>query len=439
MFTLHERTRMICCRLGFLILCVVPTLFVAGFAWRYRSPKYLEAQREEWQAVLSDKLGLDVSIAQLSYPTWNTALLEEVSLTDAETQRQWVATRYIELLFAEGTWRIVAGQPEIDATALPQLRELVQERLLRGQAVKLGPLSFSAGEVTFHNATQSQTLRDVSALIVNGEHGKRVQVHFNIAGITTKKPLELVIERRRDESHPRTLTTFHTAESDVPLDALQPLFPWLETLGSNALFHGAIGLESDNAGTSLEVAGQFKRVDLERLTADRLPHYKLTGQADIALDMLQMKRGAIALAKGTVRTQGGGEVSRSLLEALGQRLDLAPKQLPLANPQQRVRYSHLAFGFQLDAAGLAISGGADPAREGVIMASAAAGPLLIESEQSVVPAVFLIQALSPRSDMQLPATPEAKSWFDLLPPPALLPPEEVSTARPNLNLRLRKQ
>ena len=70
------------------------------------------------------------------------------------------------------------------------------------------------------------------------------------------------------------------------------------------------------------------------------------------------------------------------------------------------------------------------------MASAAAGPLLVESEQAVVPAVLLIQALSPPSEVQVPATMETKHWFDLLPAPAQLPEAETATARRNPNLRL---
>src|SRR5687767_3504612 len=97
MFTLHERTRLFLCRTGFLLLCLAPTLFVAAAAVRYRSFSYIEARREEWCAVLSDKLGLEVQIGRLSYPLWNTALLEEVVLLDPETGNQAVRARYVEV------------------------------------------------------------------------------------------------------------------------------------------------------------------------------------------------------------------------------------------------------------------------------------------------------------------------------------------------------
>jgi hypothetical protein len=408
--------------------------------WRVRSPKYIEARREEWQAVLSDKLGVDVNIGRLEYPSWNTAVLEDVRIVDPETSREWITARYLELLSDDGTWRIVAGQPEINATALPRLQELLSDRLLRGRAIKLGPIAFSANEVTFRRDAQTaQTLQNVSASIHNIEHGKRAEFHFHLAGEATKQPLEFVMERRMDGDSPRTLTAFHSGESEVLLDALHPLLPWLATFGKDAHFRGGVVFESDAARHTLEAAGTFRQVDLDQLIALRLPHYKLSGNADIQLEHLQLHNGAIALAKGTVRTNGGGEVSRSLIEALSERLDLAPKQTPQYSPQQRLRYGHLAFGFQLDASGLAITGDADPSRSGVIMANAT-GPLLMESERATLPTIALVQALSPVSETQVPATPETQTWFNLLPPPpALLPSEEIARSRPNVNVRLQNK
>src|SRR5215218_2281973 len=105
MFQLHERTRLLLCRTGFLLLCLAPTLFVGGAAVHYRSGSYLEARREEWTAVLSDKLGLEVRMARLSYPLWNAALLEQVVLADPETGEEVARARYVEVVLEEGRWQ----------------------------------------------------------------------------------------------------------------------------------------------------------------------------------------------------------------------------------------------------------------------------------------------------------------------------------------------
>ena len=173
MFRLHERTRLLLCRTGFLILCLTPTLFLCGAAVHYRSSAYLEARREEWVAVLSDKLGLDAKITRLSYPLWNTALLEELVLLDPETGGEVVRTRYVEVTWEEGRWHIVAGQPEVDATSLPLLVELMNYRLLRGQSLQLAPLQFEARELTFHAAAAAQTFQNVHAELATIDSGKR--------------------------------------------------------------------------------------------------------------------------------------------------------------------------------------------------------------------------------------------------------------------------
>src|SRR5688500_12831107 len=134
---LHERTRMFVCRTSFLLLCAVPTFLLCGAAVRYRSPSYLEAQKEEWCAVQWEKLGQTVSVSALSYPHWNTALLEDLMLVDPETDEQVVSARYVEVTQTPQGWEISAGQPEIDAEALPLLIEVLEHRLLRGQALQL--------------------------------------------------------------------------------------------------------------------------------------------------------------------------------------------------------------------------------------------------------------------------------------------------------------
>jgi len=407
-------------------------LFTAAAAVRYRSSAYLEARHEEWVAVLSDKLGLDVQIGRLSYPLWNLALLEDVVLLDPETGHELVQTRYVEVTLADDRWHLTAGQPEVSAESLPLLVELLNHRLLRGQALKLAPLEFVARELTFRSADSAQTFRNVRAEIATTDSGKRAAATFEIAGMESPAPIELIIERSRGDGAPKTTCNLNTAETPLPCGALAPLWPWLKQLGDEATFTGDVSVEHSQAGATAQLRGRFDDVDLDRLVSQRFPHHKLTGRADVTFERLQLHGVTIAQMNGTLQTRGSGMVSRSLLEAAGQWLDLAPPQ-PL-RLRDEVRYRQLAFGFRLDQEGLSLAGYADPSRDGVIMASATHDALLMESASPVVPAVFFIRALSPQSDVQVPATREAKPLFDLLPLPSLIP--AGSDARPGAKVRL---
>jgi hypothetical protein len=438
MFHWHENTRILLCRTAFLLLCIAPTLLVLAVAWRYRSPAYIEAQREEWERVLSDKLGYDVSIARVQYPAWDSALLEEVTLQDAETRAVLATARNIEIKSLDGNWHVAASYPRISAESLDTLVGLLHDRLLRTPSVKTGNLEFAASVIAFFNGEREQTFSDVTASIAPAPHGKLAKVQFAIDGVKAERRWELLVERHSTDKPPHTIATFPATQSAMPLDTLQVLFPWLSSLGKSASYQGELRTILYGKDSLIEFSGQLKQVDLEQLVAERLPHHKLTGQADIQLQALQLHNGSIALAKGSVRTLQGGEISQSLLDALSHKLQLAPEQPPKIASFSRVRFSHLAFGFQLDSQGLAITGDADPAAAGVVMASAAAGALLSESERTVLPVTWLVDALSPPSAHKIPATPEAKSWIDLLPPPAILSDDMIETARPNTNLRLRK-
>jgi hypothetical protein len=433
MFRLHERTRLFFCRAGFLILCLGPTCLLAAAAVHYRSPSYLEAQREEWSAVLSDKLGLDVRFARLSYPLWNTALLEELVLQDPETGEDILHARYVEVTLEDGHWQLIAGQPEINASALPQLIDLVNHRLLRGRSLHLAPLHFAARELTFHAAETAQTFQNVHGELKTVEAGKRAEMNFQLAGSSKETPVHLTIERLRGNGGATTTCRLDTAESLLPCGALAPLAPWLKQLGDDATFRGQASLTHSAAGVTAEMKGTIGQVNLGQLVSSCFPQHKLTGLADIGLEQLQLVNGKITEVEGTLQTQGG-VVNRGFLLAMRERLELAPDR-PLPD-EQLISYRHLAFGFRLDGEGLSLSGDANPANPGVIMSGSKAGLLLVEPSRPIAPVAYLVNVLSPESELQIPATQETKSLLNWLPLPEMMPEEE---SRPRAkNIRIHK-
>jgi hypothetical protein len=433
MFRLHERTRLLLCRTGFFFLCVMPTFLLCGAAVHYRSSAYLEARREEWVAVLSDKLGLDVQIADLSYPNWNTAFLHQVILLDPESGNEVVRARYVEVTWEQGRWQVIAGQPEVFAESLPLLIDLANHRLLRGRSLQLAPLRFEAKELTFHGEEMAQTFQNIRADLATNDTGKRADVAFEVAGIPSSAPLELTIERQRTSSGGTTTCHLNTGETPLPCDALTPLQPWLKQLGSDAKFQGQVSLMQSAGGLEVGITGDLNQIDFNRLVSSQFPHHRLTGLADVQLQRMHFLNGRIVEMQGQLLTRGGGMVSRSLLAAVQQQLELTPAddEQNLALPT--TRYSQFAFGFQLDAEGLSITGDENPANRGVIM-SIGRTILLLESQRPIVPAALIIGAMSPRSEIQIPVTAEAKSLFDLLPLPALLPANDEKLPRAHVRL-----
>jgi hypothetical protein len=83
-----------------------------------------------------------------------------------------------------------------------------------------------------------------------------------------------------------------------------------------------------------------------------------------------------------------------------------------------------------------MTGDANPANPGVIMSGSKAGLLLVEPARPIAPVAYLVNVLSPQSELQIPATPETNSLLNLLPLPEMSP-REASHPRAK-NIRIHK-
>ena len=62
------------CRIGFLLLCVVPTLATAGTLVARRASDWFVGTKSSWEASLSQRLGFNVSLAKMTRPHAGTTL-----------------------------------------------------------------------------------------------------------------------------------------------------------------------------------------------------------------------------------------------------------------------------------------------------------------------------------------------------------------------------
>ena len=128
---------------------------------------------------------------------------------------------------------------------------------------------------------------------------------------------------------------------------------------------------------------------------------------------------------------------RNWINTFGQafHLHIEPREDQRDEPLRE--YQQLAFGFQLDADGVKISGLCEAAATGTVLVDRS-GPLLRDSEDEAIPAVALAHALSPEDRLQVPATAEADLLLRALPLPATGAPPRQTAQRPYSPLRLRK-
>lgn len=413
---MHDRTRRLLCRWGFLIFCVVPTLAIVVCIGILRSPAYVAARRVACERRLSDALGLNVSVGQARELLQGVTQLEQVVLTEPETGAVIGRIRHLEFGQQDGRLVVLGSQPEIDGEHIWRLWEALHERVLRARAADALDALFYAGEVTIRQAggEQATTLTDVRSSLRTTESGPQATLEFRDAAVQMSEPAQLRITRNRQVQPPATRWELNTRSTALPCTLLADYLDILRTVGDRATFQGTIEAMPAAAGWEGEAAGRFVDVDLDRLT-ERQPH-KLSGFAEVVLRRARFQAGRLIDAAGDL-TCHGGVVTRSLLYQADKSLGLAADARLLA-PQANtlVVFRQLKFGFTLDQSGIQIAGQCLPPGSGVVMTDDG-GPLLSSNPREAVQVTALVRTLAPDSTEQVPANFEAYQLLHVLPIP----------------------
>ncbi|MCH7729316.1 MAG: hypothetical protein IH991_22985, partial [Planctomycetes bacterium] len=130
------------CRLAFLLFCVFPTGLI--LAW-----VFFPTPTSTWEESLSNELGLEISIQQVSRPRPGTTILHGIELADLEVGS--IAKLRIAEVVVTGNRRVVlVSQPEIDTDQLGHLLNKIDNRLLRQNGQCESRLRLISPKLTIH-------------------------------------------------------------------------------------------------------------------------------------------------------------------------------------------------------------------------------------------------------------------------------------------------
>ena len=401
---MQDRTRIAVCRWAFLALCVVPTCLVLGlivFHWlTLRSP----AAKSEWERELSRRLGVAVRIERLSYPQPHVADLAGVAITDPETGIKLATCRAATIERMSGQWQVTLDEPVLEASALTGLAHRFHERWLLSSEQAL-PVDLRADRLTIQGTGQAQSLADLAARFVQQASGPKLELEFKPPGAT--KAVELTAIRNRQITPPATQITWKSPVP-VPVDLVGPYLPQATISGDGVLRWQDGRLDG-------ELALAIAAIDLSRLVSDRFPHV-LSGSADLACDGVKVDAGRVTSARGTLVAGRGGRISRSLLLAARDHLQL-DAAIP-ADEADSLPFDRLSLRFETSGEQLRLSVG--DAEELAIL-SADGSALLSAPDDHQVPVVALARMLLPDSQLQVPAAKQTAALLALLPLPAAQP------------------
>ncbi len=414
------RRRILLCRLGFMLLCVLPTLAVGIWGVSRSASGIGRPSKDQWQLELASHLGLVVEIGGVHYPQAGVAMLEFVTLRDPETRALVAQVRSLEIERSAGGWLVVAAQVQLDAPQLALLHETLDHRVLRSSAddaALSSPIHLTLRDVTLVSSRGRQSLRQLEGTLLHDETGVSLRLGWQLPeGAFAESPGQFMVLRNRAASPPETVWHLDTAGQSVPCNLLADWVPQLARLGTDCKFTGSLQWTDTAAGPRGSLRGKFHDMDLDALVTEHFPH-QLSGVARLDITRADLEAGKLTALVGTLESQDGA-ISLSLLKAMRDHLQLEllidRHSLDASRP---ILFELLAAKFNLDGHALVLSG----INSEVLLFTAAEEPMVAVPQQHTVAPVSLLRALLPENQLQVPATRQTATLIGLLPVPDIVP------------------
>jgi hypothetical protein len=442
MFAMPTKQRVLLCRLGFVLLCVLPTLAVCLWivGQSTASPVREAPDSADWAQILSSRLGLVVECNNCASLDDGTLLLTGLRLLDPETREVLVTSAAITARRDALNWRVEAQGVRIDLADSNRLTAALHERLLCGPASEFCPLSLAARDVLLHSGTHpqtgphTQTLTTLDATLELAASGPQVLIECSLPGNESDAGrARLTISRNRRESTPVTGWEFDTAGQQWPCWIAAAWFPSVKRLGESAQFTGRASIARAAGGSFGHLSGTLDGVDLDSLVTEQFPH-QLSGLGRVEVERAAIEDGKLVDLRGRLIVESGA-LGASLLAAAQEHLKLRLAVARETEGTQAVVFQRLALAFHHDGRWLRLSSCAELSPPGVIL-SDRRGPLVEVAAGHTVPATNLLRALVPDNQYQVPATRQTDALVGLLPAPDLAP-TRTALAPAHMPMRLR--
>lgn len=417
----RERTQIALCRLGFVLACALPTLFVLGWAVKIRGAGH----RRSIEAAISRELGLPVTMAAVAYPRSGVVRCSGVQLLDAESGKPLVAMPRLELVETSSGYSADADRIVASSRIARPLAELLGDRL-RNRASPNLRLSLTAADVVWNTGLERFEAVGFKAEFGPSDDGRHAYATFHWRGSSTGGEKVVLRALRPLSGHAEIEAYLRSGDVRFPLRLLTDTGIDASALGPEAALAGSAWSDLRSGAWHTKVKGEIDHVRLDALLGPDSPH-RLTGNARlmIAADSYLGLRGARVEQLYATLATGPGEISQSLLAAASRWLAM-PNNVgadALAKANTRYSFAEINCRIALDASGLAI---AAVSPDGVVLRDGDA--LLLSAPRQKLPVANLIAALSPPSRVNIPATPQAQRYALHLPAPRPVPANSATSS-----------
>ena len=427
---LHYITRRWITRIAFLLLCLVPTVVVIGYA----TVGQFSSAATKYEQALSERFNLAVKIDHVAHPKPNKTILTGVKFSELGTNLPVASARVIELVQRDETLYIVVSQPEVQGEMLHYWWDITQQLMKLQQQENSQAVRLVVNDVTIVAPGGKQTLVDFLGRIEPTEQGSPetgsiASAEFRIAGMRAKEKITLRVSNHYHDANIESKIHLNTASGSMPCSLLSSILPSLTRLDEAATFQGRIWATQTNERWSGEVSGALREVNLDSLISDQFPH-KLSGIADITQLGIKFHDNRVTQAQGELNVTAAGYIGHPLILAAVEHLGLTTSTV-LDESQSLMTYKKLAFAFKVTTTGVSLFGRCSESDPSVILTNAN-GPLLREAREQPKATLSLLRALIPQTDAQVPFSQEANHLLPHLPLPSY---KEAGKPRAIMKLR----
>jgi hypothetical protein len=347
--------------LALVVLTVLPTAFVATWAWRINRPGHIRDVEIE----LGRRLGLQVSLEAVHYPRPGEVVFRGIVLRHEEPRGGGLSeiaradlVRSVrgdrELTLHAENLRLRGGSPR---QALGQVGALIQ----RSSDLPFERINLAAQgcRVELGEESLSYSVQDVAGEFVADRTSPTLRLAYRVAESGLGTRCELTLARERASDPVRTTLLFKTVEgAPLPARVLDVFFASDAWLGTRAKVEGTLALVQRGVGDwEAEFQGKLVDIDLATLVGRRFPRQRLSGPARVAIEKARWGErpgqgaGWIEAKGELLATQGSIGIDLCHALAREMRFRLAPRLARVDPRKAEVEFRALGVAFDMQGNG----------------------------------------------------------------------------------------
>ena len=348
---LHEATRKRLVRSLILALGLIPLLVLGFLSLGYWSPYYQAHLKKDWESRVGANLGVRVLAGKFTVLTPEQFVAQDVVLFHPETDTPLAKIRKIAGWIQPQGWSIVLEAPQLDASQLESVFELLHDGFLCKPQTRERMLAISVpqGLEVYHNAGVTQ-FRQVEILMKPTENRSSIVSKFAYADEPFGQ-IQVQVVRDHAPGNLATRIEVRSPKTWIACSNFSDRFKVLQAFGPSAQFRGVLEAQWSPDGWDAIVQGDLDRVQFADLTSPVGSPFK--GIGGISLSQLNLRDGRILYAQGKLDCQQG-VLQTDWIRKASQWLQLPSKWESQLSESQSI--DAMSVGFELSPEGLRLSG-----------------------------------------------------------------------------------